>query len=984
MHEKIQILNKFKTGREKNIQSYFGKNLVKNIKICDVYKFNNILNRKNYNLACELLYNPISQKIFNKENIREVLKKFGNFPWILEVGYLPGVTDNLGNTATEIVREKLNISDNNFKITSSQVFLASVKNKSIIHDIAKEYSNSLVNKVEIKKFSKFTKHQNTYFKKTFTNIEKEYITQSVNLNLTRSELQKIGKEGIKDKKGHRRGTLGLDIESLEVIKKYFYSKGRKPNDIEIETLAQTWSEHCKHKIFSSRVDDMEKGLFETYIKGATKEIIKKRKDNFCVSLFSDNAGGITFDKNWVICHKVETHNTPSALDPFGGSLTGIVGVNRDCIGFGKGAKPISNTYGFCFPYPNKNYNLYRSINKRDKLLSSRFIINGVIDGVKVGGNCSGIPTPQGFIYFDDGYSAKPLVFCGTVGLIPKKIKGKFSHIKKAKPGDKVLMIGGRVGKDGIHGATFSSEELDTSSPVTAVQIGDPITQKKFSDAIIKELRDKNLYSSLTDNGAGGLSSSVGEMAKESGGFIINLDLVPLKYSGLDPWEIWISESQERMTMAVPPKNEKKVIKLLNRRGVEATIIGKFIKTNKAIVKYKNIEILNIDMNFLHEGYPRKVLKSKKPILIKKIYKEKRIDNYSSNLLKILSSPNIISKEFVSSQYDHEVQGTSIIKPLQGIGKVFSDATVIKPIFKSSKCVSLSQGIYPNYTNLDSYNMAAHCIDTAIRNLVVSGCDLSNIALLDNFCWCSPEEPERIYQLKKSLEACYDLSIFFQTPFISGKDSMYNDFNGYDKKNNKIKISIPPTLLISSIGIINNQNNLQTIVPQNSNDLIYIIGKTSNELGGSEFSKIFGSKNNIISPVNKKNAKENYNIFAKANKNKLINSAISVSIGGLAIAFAKMAIASQKGLNINLDNINLNENKIENNNILFSESPSRIIATINPKNKNKFERYFQNKQLSLVGTINGNNKITFNLKNKKKFAISIESLTKNYKKDLFKQ
>jgi phosphoribosylformylglycinamidine synthase len=984
MYEEIQILNKFKTGREKNIQSYFGKNLVKNIKICDTYKFNNNLNRKNYDLACELLYNPISQKIFNKRNIEEGLKKFGNFSWILEVGYLPGVTDNLGNTATEIVCEKLNINEKNFKIRSSQLFLVSVKDKSVIHDIAKEYSNSLVNKIELKKFNEFIKYKNNFLKKIRVNIEKKYITQSVNLNLTKSELKKIGKKGIKDKKGHRRGTLGLDIESLKVIKKYFDFKGRKPNDIEIETLAQTWSEHCKHKIFSSRVDGMKKGLFETYIKGATNEIIKKRKDNFCVSLFSDNAGGITFDKNWVICHKVETHNTPSALDPFGGALTGIVGVNRDCIGFGKGAKPICNTYGFCFSYPNKNYDLYRSKNKKDKLLSSRFIINGVINGVKVGGNCSGIPTPQGFIYFDDGYSAKPLVFCGTVGLIPKKIKNKFSHIKKANPGDKILMIGGRVGKDGIHGATFSSEELDTSSPVTAVQIGDPITQKKFSDVIIKELRDKNLYTSLTDNGAGGLSSSVGEMGKESGGFIVDLDLVPLKYSGLHPWEIWISESQERMTMAVPPKNEKKVIKLLNRRGVEVTTIGKFAKTSKAIVKFKNKEILNMEMNFLHEGYPRKIFKSKKPILIKKIFEEKKINNYANNLLKILSSPNVISKEFVSSQYDHEVQGTSIIKPLQGIGKVFSDSTVIKPIFNSSKCVGLSQGIYPNYTNFDSYNMAANCIDTAIRNLIVTGCELSNIALLDNFCWCSPEEPERLYQLKKSLEACYDLSLFFQTPFISGKDSMYNDFNGYDKKNNKVKISIPPTLLISSIGVINNQNNLQTIVPQNSNDLIYIIGETNNEMAGSEFSKIFGSKNNIVPSVNKKNAKENYNSFTKVNKNKLINSAISVGIGGLAVALAKMAIASQKGLSINLNNINLIEKKIEDNNILFSESPSRIIITINSRNQNKFERCFKNNQLLLIGKINGSNKITFNLKNKKKFSVSIKSLTKNYKRDLFKQ
>ena len=456
----------------------------------------------------------------------------------------------------------------------------------MIHDIASECSNSLINKVVLKSLRDFAKDKTSLLEQSKITLDSKSNVQSVNLNIDDANLEKIGKEGIKDQNGIRRGTLGLDIQSLKTIKKYFKDKKRKPRDIEIETLAQTWSEHCKHKIFSSKVDNSQKGLFDTYIKGATKKIINERKDNFCVSLFSDNAGGISFDKNWIVCHKVETHNTPSALDPFGGSLTGIIGVNRDCIGFGKGAKPISNTFGFCFAYPNKRYEFYRSKNKKNQLLSPRFIINGVINGVKVGGNCSGIPTPQGFVYFDDGYAAKPLVFCGTLGLIPKKIKGKYAHIKRARPGDTILMIGGRVGKDGIHGATFSSEELDRRSPVTAVQIGDPITQKKFSDAIIKEIRDDNLYNSITDNGAGGLSSSVGEMAKESGGFIVDLDLVPLKYPGLQPWEIWISESQERMTMSVSAKNEKKVIDLLNKRGVEATAIGKFIKRKKLLLDTK--------------------------------------------------------------------------------------------------------------------------------------------------------------------------------------------------------------------------------------------------------------------------------------------------------------------------------------------------------------------------------------------------------------
>ena len=388
------------------------------------------------------------------------------------------------------------------------------------------------------------------------------------------------------------------------------------------------------------------------------------------------------------------------------------------------------------------------------------------------------------------------------------------------------------------------------------------------------------------------------------------------------------------------------------------------------------------MNFLHEGYPKKILKSKKPnmILKKNMFLNKK--NYRDILINILSSPNITSKEFISSQYDHEVQGTSVIKPLQGVGRVFSDATVIKPLFTSERCVAVSLGIYPNYTNINAYNMAASCIDTAVRNLIVTGCQLSNIALLDNFCWCSPEDPKRLYQLKFALKACYDLSLAFNTPFISGKDSMYNDFNGYDKKNKKVKISIPPTLLVSSIGIIKSYKNLLTIVPQSIDDLVYVIGKTSNEIGGSEYAKVFKLKNYTVPKVYKENAKKNYINFIKANQKKLIKSAISVGIGGLAVALSKMAIASQKGLKLNLAYTNKIEDQIDNNHILFSESQSRIIVTVKPSNKDKFEKYFKKNQLSLIGKIIKSKKILFKMKNNDRFEIDINSLNKSYKKELY--
>jgi phosphoribosylformylglycinamidine synthase len=432
----------------------------------------------------------------------------------------------------------------------------------------------------------------------------------VNLGVADDELQKIGKEGIADTDGTRRGPLALDMASMNVIKDYFINKEkRNPTDIELESIAQTWSEHCKHTIFAAALDDdTPGGIYKTYIREATVRIRREKGDrDFCESVFTDNSGGITFDDNWIISDKVETHNSPSALDPFGGAITGIVGVNRDSIGFGLGAKPVANRFGYCFANPEDESPLYKNKSEEPRLLSPRRIMEGVVHGVNAGGNTSGIPTPQGFIYFDDRYKGKPLVFVGTIGLMPKTSAGRSSVSKKAMPGDLVVVAGGRVGRDGIHGATFSSEALTSGSPATAVQIGDPITQKKLSDAIIKEARDMGLYNSITDNGAGGISCSVAEMARECGGFNVELERVPLKYPGLSPWQIWVSESQERMTFSVPEAKIDEFILLLKKRGVEATVIGKFNDSGRGVVTYKGKSIFDLDLDFLMTAFQRNSL-----------------------------------------------------------------------------------------------------------------------------------------------------------------------------------------------------------------------------------------------------------------------------------------------------------------------------------------------------------------------------------------
>ena len=716
-------------------------------------------------------------------------------------------------------------------------------------------SNPLINRVHIKTFEEYKNKGMDQYVPSVCLYELP-TAEKVDLDLEDRDLSRLGKEGILDfVTGQRRGPLALDLPQLRTIREYFSKNGRSPTDIELESLAQTWSEHCKHTIFASPMDDdVPKGLYKTYIQGATNKIrADKGEKDICVSVFTDNSGAIIFDEKYIVTHKVETHNSPSALDPFGGALTGIVGVNRDTIGFGLGAKPCINYYGYCVGDPESNPGLYRGKNKTNPILSPRQILDGVVRGVGVGGNCSGIPTPQGWCYFNDRYVGKPLVFAGTVGVMPLKHKGKNLFEKRAEPGDLIVMAGGRVGKDGIHGATFSSEALDPASPVTAVQIGDPITQKKLSDVIVKEARDLGLYRSITDNGAGGISCSVAEMAKECKGCHVFLDRVPLKYHGMAPWEIWISESQERMTLAIPKEKIDEFMNLAQRREVEATVIGEFTDSGRCIVQYYGDIVMDIDLDFLHDGLPKKYLKTTHS---HKLFPEPDITcptRLDQTILSMLQRKNICSKEFISTQYDHTVQGGHVLGPVQGKGRVQAPATLTRVVLDSEKGVGLSQGIFPLYSEIDPYLMAAAAIDTAIRGLVAMGISLDKIALLDNFCWCSSDEPERLWQLKQAARGCYDFATAFGTPFISGKDSMFNDFSGFDSNNTPVRISVPPTLLVSSIGIHDDVAKAISIDTKFEGDYVYVIGETFPELGGSEYFAFLGSTGNTVPKLNSKKA-----------------------------------------------------------------------------------------------------------------------------------
>jgi len=751
---RIYIISKSLDARNKHYKKMFmGLGIsanIKNVLFFDSYTFDMNLEECEINKIAEALTNSKIENYFVNK-----IPNLNNFDFACEIGYLPGVTDNVSHTIKEEVEEilKRKLNDNEGIYTSKLFCLAGKINNQDREKISNSLYNPLIERCQIINFKNLKKEQIIPITIPLVKLEKRENVASVSLNISDEELVKIGNFGISNDDGSRRGPLALDLESMKVIQKYFQNLKRDPTDIELESLAQTWSEHCKHTIFANSIDDIKDGLYKTYIKGATNLIRKNKKErkelDICVSVFSDNAGGIIFDDKYLITHKVETHNSPSALDPFGGAITGIVGVNRDTVGFGMGAKPIANTFGFCFGNPEDKRILFRDKDLTQKMLSSKRIMAGVIRGVNTGGNCSGIPTISGFVRYDEHFRGKPLVFVGTVGLIPREINNRPSHVKAAQNGDYIVVVGGKVGADGIHGATFSSVVMDSSSPATAVQIGDPITQKKLSDAIVKEARDRNLYNSITDNGAGGISCSVAEMAKECGGAEVEIEKVQLKYPGLSPWQIWVSESQERMTLSVPKGKWEEFYNLMESRGVLAVCIGVFTDSGKCIVKDNGKIIMDIDMEFLHNGLPRRQLETEKFLvntLEPKIILKK---SYNKDFLDLMKNKNISSFKFISEQYDHEVQAGSVLKPVSGQGSINTDAQVFRPLLNSKKGIVLSAALYPSYSDINTYDMAAASIDTAIRNVIASGGKLNHIAILDNFCWCSSNDKKRLSQLVDS-------------------------------------------------------------------------------------------------------------------------------------------------------------------------------------------------------------------------------------------
>ncbi|MDZ4227234.1 MAG: AIR synthase-related protein, partial [Patescibacteria group bacterium] len=618
---------------------------------------------------------------------------------------------------------------------------------------------------------------------------------------------------------------------------------------------------------------------------------------------------------------------------------------------------------------------------------------GVVRGINVGGNQSGIPTPLGFVAVDESFRGKPLVFGGTVGLVPRKSpvgsRGRQRKLyeKRAKVGDYIVMLGGRVGLDGIHGATFSSEALASGSPATAVQIGDPITQKKFSDVLIREARDQDLYNSITDNGAGGLSGSVGEMARESGGCEVDIGKIPLKYPGLAPWQIWVSESQERMTLAVPKGKWPAFKKICERHDVEATRIGTFTRSGRCVVRYGRKKVMDMRLDFLHEGRPVEKQKSRKPVNSeqRRVNSEKGApdgEHLQAAMLRLLARPNIGSISFISQQYDHEVQGTAVTKPLVGRGRVNTDASVMSPLRPPTggpqKGVVLSHGYCPWYSQIDTYAMAAASIDAAVRGAVCAGASLDpkagGLAILDNFCWSSSEKPERLYELKQAAKACYDIAVSFGTPFISGKDSMHNDFRGYDADGKPVHIAALPTLLVSVIGIISDVAKVMTMDFKHAGDTLYLMGETDDELGASEYFGMLGEKRGGVPAVDAKKNAKTYRALTSAIQDGVLASATSVGRGGLAVALARACIAGQVGAGVDLSKIPGSAKLSES--ILFSESQGRVLVSIREGNEKAFERLCKGLPFARIGQVGGEN-LSIKLPGQH-LKMSVPALTDSYR------
>jgi phosphoribosylformylglycinamidine synthase II len=891
-----------------------------------------------------------------------------DFDWLIWVGFRPGVRDTAASTATEAIEDLLRIkfSHDEAAYTSKLYEVRGEITERQARRIATDLlANDIIQQWKVYSKEDWSTEEGIGFPMPKVILDHEPRVSTVAIG-SDDELRRLSLER----------SLALQESDIPIIRNYFLRgdirRERKklgldlPTDVELEYISQARSDHCNHNTFRGlfRYVDSASGekiavdnLFKTCIETPTLEIKKKR--DWVVSVLWDNAGVGRFDEDHYYVITGETHNSPSNMEAYGGAITGIVGIYRDPMGTGKGAKLILGMYGYCVGPRDYEGDLRPHLHPRR-------LLDGVIEGVRDGGNKSGIPTPFGLLLFDESFLGKCLVFVTAMGIMPARIGNEFSHEKTTRPGDLIIMSGGRVGKDGIHGVTAASETYSEHTPAGHVQIGDPYTQKKMHDFLL-EARDEGLISFITDNGGGGLSSSIGESARYSGGCRVDLETVPLKYEGLDQWEIWVSESQERMTIGVKPEHLDRFMALSAKHAVESTAIGEYDGSGYLRLDYKGKTCAYIRMDFLESDFPQWTFDAEwiPPLmrgLTEPVLREPQ--DHNALLKAMLSRPNICSRNWVARQYDHEVQGGSVIKPLLGKGRdVPSDASVVRPVLDSHRGIAVSQAINPFYSKIDTYHMAAAVIDEAVRRVLAVGGDPGHLGGVDNFCWPTvqyhPEEnPDGKYkaaQLVRANWALRDCCLAFGIPLLSGKDSMYIDGNLEGPFGERRKVSGLPTLLFTVSTVIEDTGKCVTMDAKFPGDLVYVLGETKNELGGSEYYQMMGSVGLHVPRLNPEEVLPSYQALHRSVHDGLVSSCHAVMRGGLAVHLAMVAMGGELGMEILLNRIPA-EKGLRTSQVLYSESCGRFVVTVAPANKDRFEKGFAGLNARQVGVISDSTRV----------------------------
>jgi len=891
-----------------------------------------------------------------------------DFDWIIRIGFRPGVRDTQGSTAVEAIEDllKTGFGPGENVYTSKLYVIQGELDRLDVETIAREIlANDIIQQWEVYGRSGWDPGRGIGFHVPKVRLDHEPSVTAITVS-SDDDLRRISSER----------NLALQDSDIPVIRSYFLredvlAERRRfgldlPTDVELEYISQARSDHCNHNTFRGRFRyrDLASGeetvvdnLFKTCIEGPTLEV-QERKD-WVVSVLWDNAGVARFDDehNYVITG--ETHNSPSNMEAYGGAITGIVGIYRDPLGTGLGSKLVLGMYGYCVGYRDYTGPL-------QPRLHPRRLLDGVIEGVRDGGNKSGVPTPFGQLLFDHGYLGKCLVFVTAMGIMPSEIRGTPSHRKATRPGDLVVMCGGRVGKDGIHGVTAASETFSEHTPAGHVQIGDPYTQKKMHDFLL-EARDEGLFTFITDNGGGGLSSSVGESARFSGGCRVDLDRVPLKYEGLDQWEIWVSESQERMTVAVPKGHLERFMELSRRHAVESTVIGEYNDSGYLRLDHRGRTCALIRMDFLESGFPQwefdahwappELRGLAEPVIGEP-------GDHGALLADMLERPNICARNWIARQYDHEVQGGSVIKPLVGRRRdTPSDAVVIRPVLDSHRGIAASQAMNPFYSRIDTYPMTAATIDEALRRVLAVGGDPRQVGGVDNFCWptiqhdpeTNPDGRYKAAQLVRSNWALRDVCRAYEIPLLSGKDSMYIDGNLKGPYEETRKVSGLPTLLFTASSVVEDVRSCLTMDAKAAGDLVYVLGETRDELGGGELYQMMGEVGLNVPRVDPDALAGLYRAFHKAVEHGLPASAHAVTRGGLAVHLALVAMAGELGMEVDLRTVPA-PGPLSPFRTLYSESAGRFVCTVAPARQDAFEALFSGMPAARVGRVTGDGRL----------------------------